>query len=308
MGVTSDKFRILVLDGGGSKGVYSIGVLKELEQKLGGVLHEHFDLIYGTSTGAIIASFIALGEKVEDIEKKYFELIPIIMSGFSRFEKSHLLKREAEKIFGERKFDSFKTDIGIVAMNYDDKKPLIFKSNVKFAHGLKDSFVPGFGCTIADAVQASCSAYPIFEIKEISTVNQGKIKTIDGGFIANNSTLFALIDAHKAFKVDEDKMRVLSIGVGQFVEKPLNWKYQLLKKIKTMIFVERVLTANTNTNDVLTKLIFPDLKIVRISDTFNQPEYGTNMLELERNKLEKMLQLGRQSFGRQEKDMEKFFK
>ncbi|MBA3011117.1 MAG: patatin, partial [Desulfobacula sp.] len=48
------EFKILVLDGGGSKGVYTLGVLKELEMKLGGLLYEHFDLIYGTSTGSII--------------------------------------------------------------------------------------------------------------------------------------------------------------------------------------------------------------------------------------------------------------
>ena len=53
------ELNILVLDGGGSKGVYTLGVLKELELKLGSPLCEHFGLIFGTSTGSIIAALIA---------------------------------------------------------------------------------------------------------------------------------------------------------------------------------------------------------------------------------------------------------
>ena len=44
--------RILSLDGGGAKGFYTLGVLKELEAMLGEPLHTQFALIFGTSTGA----------------------------------------------------------------------------------------------------------------------------------------------------------------------------------------------------------------------------------------------------------------
>jgi patatin-like phospholipase/acyl hydrolase len=53
--------RILSLDGGGAKGFYTLGVLKEVEAKLGRKICEGFDLIFGTSTGAIIAALLALG-------------------------------------------------------------------------------------------------------------------------------------------------------------------------------------------------------------------------------------------------------
>ncbi len=57
--------RILTLDGGGAKGFYSLGVLKQLEALLDGKpLASQFDLIFGTSTGAIIASLLALGKPV----------------------------------------------------------------------------------------------------------------------------------------------------------------------------------------------------------------------------------------------------
>ena len=48
--------RILSLDGGGAKGFYTLGVLREIEGMIKCPLHERFDLIFGTSTGAIIAA------------------------------------------------------------------------------------------------------------------------------------------------------------------------------------------------------------------------------------------------------------
>lgn len=57
----ADHFRVLSLDGGGAKGFYSLGVLHEIEGMIGCRLHERFNLIFGTSTGSIIAALIALG-------------------------------------------------------------------------------------------------------------------------------------------------------------------------------------------------------------------------------------------------------
>lgn len=67
------KKRILALDGGGLRGAITLGFLVELEKILAqthaaaGVmreedfrLHHYFDLIGGTSTGAIIAALLAV--------------------------------------------------------------------------------------------------------------------------------------------------------------------------------------------------------------------------------------------------------
>jgi patatin-like phospholipase/acyl hydrolase len=69
--------RILSLDGGGAKGFYTLGVLNQLEVLLGGrSLCEQFDLIFGTSTGAIIASLLALGKSVAEIRELYKTHVP----------------------------------------------------------------------------------------------------------------------------------------------------------------------------------------------------------------------------------------
>ena len=83
--------RILTLDGGGAKGFYALGVLKEIEAKLGCPLHKRFDLIFGTSTGAIIASLLCLGYKVDDIHALYRAHVPTVMRSKGPKNKSAAL-------------------------------------------------------------------------------------------------------------------------------------------------------------------------------------------------------------------------
>ena len=50
------KFKILSLDGGGIKGVFTAKFLTCIEEEIGeGNIHQYFNLIAGTSTGSIIA-------------------------------------------------------------------------------------------------------------------------------------------------------------------------------------------------------------------------------------------------------------
>src|SRR5271154_7372914 len=72
--------RVLALDGGGIRGSLTVGFLKRIEEILRQrhgrpdlVLGDYFDLIGGTSTGAIIASALAIGMSAEDVEKTYLE-------------------------------------------------------------------------------------------------------------------------------------------------------------------------------------------------------------------------------------------
>ncbi|HEY2919393.1 MAG TPA: patatin-like phospholipase family protein, partial [Candidatus Binatia bacterium] len=74
--------RILALDGGGLRGILTLSYLAEIESILsdrhGGEknfrLSHYFDLIAGTSTGAIIAAALARGMSVSDIAEKYLDL------------------------------------------------------------------------------------------------------------------------------------------------------------------------------------------------------------------------------------------
>src|SRR5437773_11789908 len=83
--------RLLTLDGGGAKGFYTLGVLKEIEAMLGCPLYKRFDLVFGTSTGAIIAALIARGYEVDDIHDLYKKYVPGVMKFRDRRSKSAAL-------------------------------------------------------------------------------------------------------------------------------------------------------------------------------------------------------------------------
>src|SRR6266481_6652520 len=122
--------RVLSLDGGGAKGFYTLGVLKEVEALCGCRLYENFDLIFGTSTGAIIAALLALGHSVEEIRKLYKRYVLGIKQRKWPAEKSAALAELAGKVFGSKKFDEVKTGVGIVTTKWEIERPLIFKGSV----------------------------------------------------------------------------------------------------------------------------------------------------------------------------------
>ncbi|MEM6688422.1 MAG: patatin-like phospholipase family protein [Planctomycetota bacterium] len=64
-------FRILSLAGGGLRGAFAIGFLTELEKRIKGDLWDYFDLITGTSTGAITASALCRGTTAAEVQAFY---------------------------------------------------------------------------------------------------------------------------------------------------------------------------------------------------------------------------------------------
>lgn len=67
------KKRVLCLSGGGAKGVLTTTMLCNFQKKIGVPLHEFFDIIIGTSTGAIIGSMLAAGIEIQKIHQMYVE-------------------------------------------------------------------------------------------------------------------------------------------------------------------------------------------------------------------------------------------
>ena len=69
--------RILSLDGGGTRGIASLSIMKSIVESLGGVeVCDSFDMIAGTSTGAIIAFLVGLRrESNQQAKKRYDDLV-----------------------------------------------------------------------------------------------------------------------------------------------------------------------------------------------------------------------------------------
>ncbi len=299
---TQDKsdrsFYILSLDGGGSLGVYTLGVLERVEKLLGKPLSKHFNLIYGTSTGSIICCLLSLGHSIDEISTIYFKYIPKIMSSLKSSQRSAALKQCANDVFGNKQVDNetFQTLTGVVATHSDNPRPLIFKSsNDLFMTGKKGGQA-GYGCTICDAVMASCSAAPLFERHKITTGNLiNGIESFDGGFVANNPTLFAITDAIRALNIPKPNIKVLNIGVGSYPRSYTGWKERLVSMVasSSLKLFGDTLAANNNTIDTLRAILFPDVEVVRISESTNDSKYKTNLLESNIEKLENIRNFGK---------------
>ena len=310
---TRTPFRILSLDGGGAKGFYTLGILDEIEKNIGRPIHACFDLIFGTSTGSIIAALLARGDTVENILKLYREHVPTIMTPEHPVKRTAALRELAKNIFATTKLQDFKTGVGIVATNWKDERPLVFKNSVAQAHGSQGSFVPFFGCSVADAVIASCSASPFFEPHMITKSNGDVLELADGGFCANNPTLYAIADATLPLKQPRENLRVVSLGVGSYPE-PSVWKkarrvlggWGIIRHSLNTDYLQKILGVNTCSMEVLRNILFKDVPTIRISDAFVEPEMATDLLEHDLQKLNRLVQKGRLSFAAHEEQLHRY--
>lgn len=288
-------YRVLSLDGGGAKGFYTLGALTEIEALVGCRLCEKFDLIYGTSTGAIIAALLGLGKSVAEVETLYRTHVVSIMSRWTPTGRSDELEALAANVFGDLRFDAFKTNMGIVGTRWMDERPIIFKTDVGQAFLGKATFTPGFGCTIADAVVGSASAYPFFRKKYVTTGVGEKIEVRDGGFVANNPTLFAIVDATESVGIARENVRVVSIGVGEYPAPKLPaWSVRKwASKLPTVVFLQKTMEISSQSMDQLRKVLFRGVKTVRIHARYTEPELATDLLEVDLEKLSLLRLRGR---------------
>lgn len=302
-------YRVLTLDGGGAKGFYTLGVLREIEGLVGMRLHEKFDLIFGTSTGAIIAAMLALAHSVDEIHALYKKHVVTVMACKEPADKTAALKVLATEVFKEQTFEDVKTGIGIVATKWINDRPMIFKASKDQAHGRQGTFKPGFGCTIADAVQASCSAFPFFEKKLVQTP-LGNFELIDGGFCANNPTLYALADATGPLGKARANIRVVSVGVGEYPPKPLKRFSKMWWATKydaeSVTLLQKVMEINTQSMDQLRAIMFKDVPTIRVNDSFPEPHMATDLFEHDMEKLNDLFIRGRESYAKVEQDLKTF--
>lgn len=305
--------RILALDGGGSKGAYALGVLKKLEQESGRSITDLFDAIYGTSTGAIITAFLAQGKGIDEIRGLYREGVPDIMRQRTASGRSARLESFADKYLGGITPAHFKVDVGIVASRVDHlKRPMIFKSTVEAAHGSQNSFVPFFGVSVKDAVVASCSAVPFFKPKEVQTANYERAKLIDGGFCANNPSLYAVTDAVKRLGHDAQHT-VLNVGVGSYPEKPFSvsivmrvlglarWMVPADKREDLQGYLGAVplmMDMTTISHQFLIQALVPECHFVRVSEASSSADHTTNFVDPCTDVMERIFLHGLDSWGK----------
>lgn len=201
-----ENFKILSIDGGGIKGLYSAVILAEFEEKHG-QLSNHFDLICGTSTGGIIALGLAAGIPAKDIVNLYQTKGPTIFPEkkgvrkklqtikqalFASKYSEDNLKSALEDVFKDKKIGDCKTNVLIPTANITTGQPCIIKND--HSGGLERDNIH----SLVDVALATTAAPTYFPIQEIPTMSTDYQYT-DGGIYANNPSLHGIQEAYKFF-------------------------------------------------------------------------------------------------------------
>jgi hypothetical protein len=238
--------RILALDGGGVKGVLTLGMLKALEDELrrraGGAesfrLSDYYDLIGGTSTGAIISSGLALGLSVDELIALYMRLGPEVFGKNagdgvflqSKFE-SKKLRRALHSVLSTKTLGSedLKTGLAIHAKRIDTGSAWVVTNHplgVFYDPSAESNIFPNKRYRLTDLVLASAAAPTFFDEIVIDIEFDEKRRPIqkgyfvDGAVSANNNPslqllMLALEPSYKfGWKSGADNLMMTSCGTG----------------------------------------------------------------------------------------------
>ena len=223
------SLKVLSLDGGGVRGYLTASILANIEKYLNDgkseyiPLGKYFDLIAGTSTGAIIAGLLAKGKTAKRVKEIYEADMAFIFADemknsklniwSSKYKKTNL-EAKAKEYFGETTFarKDLVTNLLVTTVDITTAKPRFYKSDYFAKNSTRVDEL------LADAIVASASAptyFPLSKEMEYSSY------LVDGGIVANNPSLVALIDGIKLQKQEEyEKTVLLSVGTGRVCEMP----------------------------------------------------------------------------------------
>lgn len=239
--------RILALDGGGLRGIVTLSFLAEVESMLrerhGRVndfrLSHYFDLIAGTSTGAIIAAALARNMTVAEITKQYLSLghkvfqRGLLRQGFFRalYDEAGLIQ-ELKTVFGEETTmddASIKTGLLIVAKRLDTCScwPISNNPRGKYYQSRSGSdVIANAAYPLWQVVRASTAAPRYFEPERID-ITRGKPgerpvagEFVDGGVSPFNNPalqalMYATLDGYRVgWPIRADKLFLVSVGTG----------------------------------------------------------------------------------------------
>lgn len=238
-------FKILTIDGGGIKGLYSSTILANFEEEFNCLTSDHFDLVCGTSTGGLIALAISQKIPAKEICQFYKEhggrIFPNRKPLFKWLEYletklfkgkfflgqtlwygkygNEYLKNVLTDLFQKKVIGESNNLLCIPSYCITEARPYVFKfDHTNLSRDNKTSYVD-----VALATSAAPTYFPIHQIE-----NHDNKQFVDGGVWANNPTLIGLIEALKYFvgaDKEYDSIQVLSISsLSASKGKPTGWR------------------------------------------------------------------------------------
>lgn len=238
MNTTKDKtkpFRVLCLDGGGMRGIYQAQYLESFASITDKSscstkdIGKSFDLIVGTSTGAIVASALVSGVPMSKIISLYKEhgprifpyqklraipylgdyIIRLLGLGLKKGNTalSEVLAEVLEGKTVKQVYESRGISFAIPAIDLNRHAAVVFKTaHLKRLNGRDDRR------TLVDICLASSAAPILRSIAELPENNEDTyVNYIDGGLWANNPSMVGMMEAIEILKDKGDTKRPIHL-------------------------------------------------------------------------------------------------
>lgn len=236
--IIEKPFKILSIDGGGIKGLFSAEVLKSIEEQFDHPVSEYFDMICGTSTGGLIALSLSLNIPAYEIVEFYKNEGPKIFPNKTQLSRrlafcrqlfwrakysNKELQRALVNIFGDRKMEDSNSLLCIPSYNLTAGRPKVFKSPLIINGENKWPYDAGLKMKdVALATSAAPTYFPVYQI--------GNEYFTDGGVWCNNPAICGLTEAfcyflNKEFAIDNAIVKYTSIQILSIssVNQPNSW-------------------------------------------------------------------------------------
>ncbi len=279
-------FRVLTIDGGGMRGLYASHLLDTLARRFNNQFEiatpdigKAFDLICGTSTGAIIGCGLAAGIPIKDISKLFIEhgkgIFPSPQpngnAGKSRWGVRHstkpssdadYLRTTLENCFAKQTLGEVYNKRGIAlcvpAVDAQTHQAWVFKTPHLQGKNRDNS------CSLVNVCLSSAAApiyFPLHHYNDPTTEFQ-KHYFVDGGLWANNPAVVGLIEALGMIKPGQP-IEVISVGTADAPEiepKSLkNTRWGLLKWLGGINIIKLSLSSQSHGFTNMAKILAENL-------------------------------------------------
>lgn len=228
--------RLLALDGGGIRGLITLGILEKMEADLRGILKkderfrlaDYFDFIGGTSTGAILATGLSLGLSTRELIAFYLDAGPLMFRKEELYDrlwnkfKSDPLEGKLKEILGKTtKLGSpkLRTLLLLIMRNVTTDSPWPVTNNPLAKYNASGRPDCNLDLPLWQLVRASTAA-PTFFPPEVVVLGPRQFVFVDGGVTPYNIPAFimfrkATADPYRLlWETGEGKMLIVSVGTG----------------------------------------------------------------------------------------------
>lgn len=267
LGLRPRPYRILTIDGGGVRGIIPVIWLERLEQHLGAPIPKSFDLLAGTSVGAILACAFSFGLNAAQVRTLLTQAAntafarPVTWRDHARrlafhtgigakYDASGLIDM-LKGLFGHACLGDLGRPTLALSYNAETMRVQVFSSeHAEHAH-----------LPIWEVCRASSAAPLFFDPHMMVVDDSGKpYPMVDGGVTANNPVVIALSEAVQSARrsrrdATAEHVVVASFGTGE----PTEGSRTVPKTIfgHTSTILRAMITGATGTDHVTARTLLP---------------------------------------------------